>query len=136
MATVVFDTNTLISAALLPESTPRKAFNKAFQTGAVVCSDPCFSELSAVLLRPKFRKYITEGEVQFFLSAFASSVIWTPISYSTSDCRDEKDNKFLELAISAKAHFLVTGDNDLLVLHPYQGCQIVTASDFLLSEVG
>ncbi|WP_373274988.1 putative toxin-antitoxin system toxin component, PIN family [Parapedobacter tibetensis] len=38
--------------------------------------------------------------------------------HTLTDCRDPKDNKFLELAVSAKAHAIVTGDLDLLILHP------------------
>lgn len=46
-------------------------------------------------------------------------------------CRDSKDNKFLELAVSGKADFIVTGDNDLLVLNPFRDIEIITVSDFL-----
>jgi putative PIN family toxin of toxin-antitoxin system len=35
-------------------------------------------------------------------------------------CRDPKDNKFLELAISGKATHIITGDKDLLELHPFR----------------
>ncbi|WP_421828852.1 putative toxin-antitoxin system toxin component, PIN family [Larkinella sp.] len=131
MAIVVFDTNILISAALLPESLPRKALNKAILHHTLVCSDVCFNELSTVLPRPKFRKYITEGEVSLFLVAFAQQAKWTDITCTITDCRDPKDNKFLELAVSANAAYLVTGDADLLILHPYQAIQIITLADFL-----
>lgn len=48
--------------------------------------------------------------------------------------RDPTDDKFLELAISGKAEFLVTGDEDLLVLHPFQDTAILTPSDFLAQD--
>lgn len=47
------------------------------------------------------------------------------------ECRDEKDNKFLELAISGNADFIITGDNDLLVLNPFRTIQIITPKSFL-----
>ena len=40
-------------------------------------------------------------------------------------CRDEKDNKFLECAESAKVDYVVSGDEDLLVLKEYNGIPIV-----------
>ncbi|MEB3122318.1 MAG: putative toxin-antitoxin system toxin component, PIN family [Snowella sp.] len=46
-------------------------------------------------------------------------------------CRDEKDNKFLEVAINGKADYLITGDNDLLVLRPFKDVKIMTINEFL-----
>ena len=40
------------------------------------------------------------------------------VSSVVTDCRDAKDNKFLELAIDGVATCIITGDQDLLVLHP------------------
>jgi len=46
-------------------------------------------------------------------------------------CRDPKDNKFLELAIAGNATHIVSGDNDLLELSPFEQIQIVTPEAFL-----
>ncbi|MBU1322875.1 putative toxin-antitoxin system toxin component, PIN family [Patescibacteria group bacterium] len=46
-------------------------------------------------------------------------------------CRDPKDNKFLELCLSAPADYLITGDKDLLVLKKFGSTQIVTPKQFL-----
>ncbi len=48
-------------------------------------------------------------------------------------CRDEKDNKFLELAINGKADFIITGDNDLLVLNPFENIAIIKPDVFINS---
>lgn len=53
----VFDTNSLISAHLLPSSTVRKAFD-----GILVHSKETFSEFLEVFTRPKFDKYISLDE--------------------------------------------------------------------------
>lgn len=45
--------------------------------------------------------------------------------------RDPKDDKFLATARAAGAPYLVTEDNDLLVLGQYEGVQIVTMATFL-----
>ena len=46
-------------------------------------------------------------------------------------CRDSKDNKILELAVSGAADFVVSGDGDLLVLHPFRGISILRPREFL-----
>jgi len=46
-------------------------------------------------------------------------------------CRDSKDDKFLELAISGLATHVVTGDSDLLALNPFRGIQIISPQAFL-----
>lgn len=50
---------------------------------------------------------------------------------SITDCRDPKDNKYLELAISANASCIISADKDLLVLHPFRGIPILNAVDFI-----
>ena len=53
------------------------------------------------------------------------------IAETFTDCRDAKDNKFLELAVSGKADCIVSGDADLLVLNPFRGIPILTPREFL-----
>jgi predicted nucleic acid-binding protein len=53
-----------------------------------------------------------------------------------TDCRDPKDNKFLELALSGKATHIVSGDEDLLVLHPFRGILILMPQAFLAQWEG
>jgi predicted nucleic acid-binding protein len=48
-----------------------------------------------------------------------------------TDCRDPKDNKFLELAISSGASCIISGDKDLLALNPFHDIPIMSAVDFL-----
>jgi predicted nucleic acid-binding protein len=53
------------------------------------------------------------------------------ITESVTACRDPKDDKFLELAVSGKADWLVTSDQDLLTLSPFRGIPILTPQAFL-----
>ena len=46
-------------------------------------------------------------------------------------CRDPDDDNILWLAQSTKAHFIVTGDKDLLVLGSFDTCRIVSVADFI-----
>jgi len=50
---------------------------------------------------------------------------------SVTDCKDPKDNMFLECAISADAKVIVRGDNHLLELHPYHGIEILNVADYI-----
>jgi uncharacterized protein len=48
-----------------------------------------------------------------------------------TDCRDPKDDKYLELALAAGAETIVSSDDDLLVLHPWRGVRILRPADYL-----
>ena len=56
---------------------------------------------------------------------------FTPITETITACRDPKDNKFLELAVSGQANLIISSDNDLLVLHPFRGIFILKPVAFL-----
>ena len=55
----------------------------------------------------------------------------TEVSETIIACRDLKDDKLLELAVSGNVDFLVTGDKDLLVLNPFRGVEIIAPREFL-----
>ena len=129
---IVCDTNILISALLLPESLPTQALIRAENTGTLLYSLPVLEEITTVLSRPKFSRYIDEDDITGFLARIHAT--WEKISIHChiQDCRVPKDNKFLELAISGQANILISGDQDLLILHPYRTVSILTPSDFLM----
>jgi uncharacterized protein len=56
---------------------------------------------------------------------------WVEPSVEVKICRDPKDDRFLSLALSGNANCLVTGDEDLLVPHPFHGIAIITPQQFL-----
>lgn len=127
----VFDTNVLISAALSPRSASRTALRKAFRAGIVVYSDKTLAELAEKMPLPKFDKYISLARRMVFYYDFQMEAFPIIIRHTIKACRDPKDDKFLELAKSANADCLITKDNDLLVLHPFEGIPIVNVTDFL-----
>jgi len=53
------------------------------------------------------------------------------VTEQINECRDPKDNKYLELAVSGKAQYIITGDEDLLVLHPFKQIDILSVQKFL-----
>ncbi len=127
----VIDTNTLISAFLSKYSNTRKAIDRAIETGKILASLETYNEFREVLLRPKFDKYISAERKLLILNELKKLIVFKEISDSINVCRDPKDNKFLELAIAAKASCIITGDDDLLILHPFREIPILNASDFL-----
>lgn len=127
----VFDSNTLISASLLKKSVPRLALDQARQQGKLLFSLTTISELNDVLRRQEFNKYVLEEERIQLLTAMIRDALIIETSEKITDCRDKKDNKFLELAVSGNAACIVSGDADLLVLHPFRGISILTPREFL-----
>ncbi|MEG3910322.1 putative toxin-antitoxin system toxin component, PIN family [Microcoleus sp. w1-18aA5] len=127
----VIDTNVLISALLFKTSVPFLAIELAETKGIILYSETTLNELEQVLNRKKFNKYLSLEDRQVFLLKFISSSQLVSIRESITVCRDEKDNKFLELAVSGNANVIVTGDLDLLVLTPFQGVEIVTPDMFI-----
>ena len=127
----VCDVNVIISAALLPGSKPDRALRKAYDLGELLVSDSIWLELEQVLARPKFNRYITPEERNDFLVDLSETVQFIKVTEQINECRDPKDNKYLELAVSGKAECIVTGDDDLLVLNPWMGIEIVTVQEFL-----
>lgn len=122
----VVDTGVAVSAALLPRSLPRRAFDLASSLGRLLVSDQTVAELDEVLRRPKFDKYVSEARRLEFLAALVRDAELVEVSDVVTNCRDPKDNKFLELAISGRGSHIVSGDQDLLVLHPFRGVQILS----------
>jgi uncharacterized protein len=127
----VVDTNVLISASLFEGSKPRQVINWLLDHGRLLLSDETSHEASEVLRRPQFNKYVQESDRLTFFHLLALAAQMITVNVKISDCRDPKDNKFLELAVSGTASHIISGDNDLLSLHPFRGIQIVTPHRFL-----
>ena len=133
---IVLDTNTFISAALSPKSISYQAVEKAFLNYQIVLSKATWVELSEVIHRDKFNKYFIEFSAKsVFLTAVEQNAVFIEPTELITDCRDPKDNKFLELAVAANAPIIVTGDPDLLVLNPFRNITILKSGDFLVFEL-
>jgi putative PIN family toxin of toxin-antitoxin system len=88
-------------------------------------------ELNEVLHRRRFDKYMREDQRLEFLAALIREAELVEVTEVVTESRDPKDNKFLELAVGGKAAYIISGDNDLLVLHPFRGIPVVTPQTFL-----
>jgi predicted nucleic acid-binding protein len=81
-------------------------------------------------IRPKFKKYFSETAIEDLVSLLYEKVELIEITKHFEDCRDEKDDFLLDLAVSGHANYLVTGDADLLILNPFQGVEIISYQSF------
>ncbi|HEX4132130.1 MAG TPA: putative toxin-antitoxin system toxin component, PIN family [Pirellulales bacterium] len=124
---IVVDTGVVVSA----QSISRQAFDVASNRGRLLVSQATVVELAEVLRRPRLNKYLSEEKRLEFLAALIREAELVDISETITACRDAEDDKFLELAVSGKAMYLVSGDQDLLALDPFRGVAIVTPRTFL-----
>ncbi len=127
----VFDVNTLVSAALIKNSFSAASLDKALTAGDVVVSDSILTELTEVIFRKKFDKYLTDQRRLDFLARIERKILKFDVTIIITDCRDPKDNKYLELALTCNATCIITGDDDLLILNPYKNIPIINAADFI-----
>jgi len=128
---LILDTNIWVSYALMGSGLVGTQVATIVTSYPVAFSKATFGELTEVLMRDKFDRYVSQEARVDFLRKLAHSAEWFEPREQVSDCRDPKDNMFLELAKSCHATALITGDNDLLVLDPYGNTRIVTLTEFI-----
>jgi putative PIN family toxin of toxin-antitoxin system len=128
---LVVDTNVFVSAIILPLSVPRRAVDQALDRSVLLFSEATMSELTDVLFRQKLDSYVSREESQLFLRRLASAAEFVPVIQLVRECRDPRDDKFLEVALNGRADVIVTGDADLLEMHPWREIEILTPTDYL-----
>lgn len=128
---IVIDTGTLVSAALRVDSIPGQAYAKALHEFEVCVSAATFAELDRVMQREKFNAYRTLEERLVFVELYREKSTWYDVKEVVFDCRDQNDNKFLELALTVGAEIIVSSDPDLHILNPYRNIAILKPSEFL-----
>jgi putative PIN family toxin of toxin-antitoxin system len=128
---IVIDTNVIVSALMFSNSTAMQAFTLAYTRGLILMSVEIISELIDVLNRKKFDRYVSRETRENFLASLSTETELIETTEAISICRDPKDNKFLELAISGNASYIITGDKYLLELHPFREVLIITPTDFI-----
>jgi len=97
----------------------------------LVLSEQLLTELKEVTTRKKFRRYFGEHEIgELFKLMDILGTNYEVLEYPNI-CRDVKDNFLLGLMRVSQANFLVTGDQDLLELNPFEGTEIIEANQLL-----
>jgi putative PIN family toxin of toxin-antitoxin system len=127
----VLDANLWVSRLLVPKGVAGQAVDRALSWGMPLMSKETLSELSEVLSRPKFDQYVSIQARQHFIRLLGGIVQMVPILHRVAICRDAEDDKFLHVALNGEAEIIVTGDTDLLVLHPFHRIDIIAPATFL-----
>jgi putative PIN family toxin of toxin-antitoxin system len=129
---IVLDTNVLISAVLSPNGTARNALNGAIANYRIIQSGATYEELVSRIQKKKFDKYISVEDRIDFLAMIRRYSEFISVKARITLCSDPDDNKFLDLAIAEKAEYLITGDQDLLVIGSLENTKIVKPAEFLM----
>lgn len=133
---VVFDTSTLVGAALKPASVPQRALLQALARCDVCASAQTLVELEQVMQRDKFDRYLNRETRLDFVAVLRQAMHFFAVMPADEKglqppCRDAKDNKFLALAQVCHADALVSSHDDLLVLNPWRGMPVLSPAAFL-----
>ncbi|MEP7234642.1 MAG: putative toxin-antitoxin system toxin component, PIN family [Ignavibacteriota bacterium] len=88
-------------------------------------------ELTDVIFRKKFDKHVRQSSREDFIEELIASSEEIIVTETIVACKDPKDDKFLEAAVSGNADIIITGDGFLKELHPFRGIQILSPAEFL-----
>jgi len=128
---VVVDTNVLVSGLLRESSVPGQAAARARHNAILLISQATIGELADVLAESKFDRYVTVRHRLQFIRLLARVAEFVPIIHPVRECRDPKDDKFLEVALNGRADLIVTGKEDLLGMNPWRGVKILSPARYV-----
>lgn len=133
---IVFDVSSLVGAAIRRDGVPELALRRALRIDQIAVSEAVIAELLDVFARPRLQRFLNPELRDEVLSELHASGLYFVPSERVTDCRDPKDNKYLELAFAAAAATIVSSDDDLLVLHPWRGVRILKPAAYLAETAG
>ena len=127
---VVLDSNIFVSSFYWAGN-PRKVFERvASGLDELYLNDEILEELASVMSREKFNT--GADEITKYIEIIKSySVKLSPSSTPAKISRDEDDNKILQCGVDGDVDFIITGDDDLLVLLKHGNIKIVKPKDYL-----
>lgn len=127
---VIIDTNLWINYLITRRMVD---LDKILLDGSIrlIFSAELISEFVEVAHRPRLKRYFSEADIEILLMRFESYGIFSPVSSEINICRDPKDNFLLALAHDSAADFLLTKDEDLLILDPFGKTRIVDYFTFM-----
>ena len=131
---VVLDTNTLVSAWLWRGTPFRLLQTLIEQQSELVTSPALLAELEEILQRPRFAARLAERRtsVEELIGLYrAVAMQVSPLSTPRVVTTDADDDHVIACALAGQAELIVSGDRDLLTLHPFRHIQILNAADAL-----
>ena len=128
---LVIDTNLWISLALGSRKVAEKLIPIISSDYIrVFTSIELLDEITETLQKPRLQIYLTQERVKTIFDLLLESTIIITITSDLKICRDKKDDFLLNLAVDAKANYLLSGDKDLLDLGKVDTVEIVTIAEF------
>ena len=133
---VVIDTNVLISGLFGIKNSPSFQILLALRSQKIilVTSPIILAEVEEVISRERIikrTKMSVDERADFLDKLIERSDITAGKQLLQLVGSDVKDDKFLACGFEAKADYIITGDEDLLVLKEYKGTKIITPREFL-----
>jgi uncharacterized protein len=124
---IVLDSNVII-AAFAVRGLCHAVFEYCIFSHRIVISEHIIQEVNDNLERKLSLPVSVINEIEKYLreDCFLSDYELLPMPV----CRDPKDDEILALAKQVTADYIVTGDNDLLVLKQFESTLIVTPREF------
>ena len=130
----VVDTNVFVRALIRPQGSVGPLLHRLIDRRfTLLYSTPLLEELVDVLGRPRLRdKYRLRDEaVKTALQAILVLGEEVVPSRRIEVCRDSKDDMVLEAAVTGRADAIVSTDEDLIVLSPFEGIPVLGPAEFL-----
>ena len=127
---LVLDTDIFVSA-FFRGGNPQKIIDRIIEgMDELFISNEILNEVAAVMLRPKFK---TEGEIiDKYIHAIEKIGKKVYITGKVKGvCRDKEDDDKIECGLLSDADYLITGDDDLLILGNYQKIKIITIKEYI-----
>lgn len=98
-------------------------------------SEALLAEIKQTISKPRLKKYFLENAFGEMMEVFEPYIELIEVRSTVNVCRDPDDNFLLALAKDGKANYLLTGDEDLLILKNFGKTSIVTIASFLKTIV-
>jgi putative PIN family toxin of toxin-antitoxin system len=133
---VVIDINIFVSSFLW-EGNPKKVVDRAIEgIDELYITKEILEQISDVMNRPKFNT--SKENIAYYIKSIEETANEIIIHQKIQDgSRDVDDNIILECGIAGNVDYIITGDEDLLVLKEFNGIKIVTPKEYLeITESG
>lgn len=132
MTRVVIDTNLYISALINENS--RRRLNLVLNSPQfeIITDNALFRELSLVIFRPKFSRFVSASQIKNFLELLHERSLHFETTSVVQHSPDPKDDFLLALCQDSGSEYLITGNKrDLLDLRSFGKTEILSLTQFI-----
>ena len=127
---IIIDTSWWISFVLSKSSNGFPAFF-GYEKIQIYFSPALINEIHSTLEYSRSRKRFNKENYTQLISFVEQSAVMAESTSVIYLCRDPKDNFLLALAKDAGADYLITRDDDLLILQKFESTAILTLNQFI-----